>query len=250
MRKNMKLKDNTVLITGGGSGIGLALAKTLVDKGNTVLICGRNETKLEAAKRFLPKLHTFKCDVSDVTDRERLLAHIEAEFPKLNVLVNNAGMMQELNLINGKIDSKKIAQEININFLAPIELTQLLLPLLRKQEKVAIINVSSGLAYVPMATSPVYCASKAALHSYTQSLREQLKGSSVSVFEILPPAVDTVMIKEVNTSKLNPDNFAKRALRALERGQQEIRIGQTKALYAMSRIAPRFIYVVLNSNSH
>ena len=246
----MELKGNTILITGGGSGIGLSLARMLVDKGNTVLICGRNEAKLEAAKNSLPKIHTFKCDVSDEADRERLLAHIEANFPKLNILVNNAGMMQELNLSDGKIDSKKVAQEINTNFLAPVELTQLLLPLLRKQAKVAIINVSSGLAYVPMATSPVYCASKAALHSYTQSLREQLKDSSISVFEILPPAVDTAMIKEIDTSKLNPDNFARRVLKALERGQQEIRIGQTKALYAMSRIAPKFIYGVLNSNSH
>ena len=242
----MKLRDNTILITGGSSGIGLAMAKALVSKGNTVLICARTEAKLAEAKRIIPKVHTVKCDISDPLEQDALISYIHAHFPKLNILINNAGMMQQLDLTNGAYCLEDVSREVNTNFLAPLDLTQRLLPLLQKQAQAAIINISSGLAYVPMASSPVYCASKAALHSYTQSLREQLKQISIKVFEVLPPTVDTAMTKDLATSKLSPEAFAKQVLKKLERNKSEIRVGQSRALYAMSRLAPGFIYSLLN----
>lgn len=246
----MKLSGNTLLITGGSSGIGLALATVFVEQGNTVLICGRSEEKRIKAKRFTPELHTVQCDISLPEDQEALLEHLQTHFPDLNILINNAGMMQQLDLTNGAYSAEKASQEMTTNFLAPVDLTQRLLPLLQKQAQAAVINISSGLAYVPMASSPVYCASKAALHSYTQSLREQLKGSSIKVVEVLPPTVDTAMVRDLETKKLSPETFAKQVLRQLERDAREIRVGQAKALYTLSRVAPGFIYKTLNRAAH
>ena len=246
----MKLRNHTILITGGSSGIGLALAKAFAEKDNTVLICGRNEEKLAEARRLTPKLHTVRCDISLASDQGALLEHLQTHFPTLNVLINNAGMMQQLDLTSEAYSPGKASQEMNTNFLAPVDLTQRLLPLLQKQAQATIINISSGLAYVPMASSPVYCASKAALHSYTQSLREQLKGSSIRVVEILPPTVDTAMVKDLKTNKLSPDVFVKQVLKKLERDRPEIRVGQTRALYTLSRVAPAFIYRTLNRTAH
>ncbi|MDB5049454.1 MAG: short-chain dehydrogenase [Fibrobacteres bacterium] len=186
----MKTESNTVLITGGASGIGLALAEKFLQAGNTVIVCGRREGKLAEAKARLPRLHTRVCDVADPKEREALRAWAIREFPALNVVVNNAGIQQRIALREPPA-WEKLREELAINLDAPIHLAALFIPHLLTQKDPAIVNVTSGLAFSPLANTPVYSATKAALRSFTLSLRHQLTGTPISVVEIIPPAVDT-----------------------------------------------------------
>ncbi|MFC5270212.1 SDR family oxidoreductase [Adhaeribacter terreus] len=187
----MNLKGNTVLITGGASGIGLALAERFLQAGNTVIICGRREDKLNEAKTNFPKLHTRVCDVASETERIALFEWATKEFPDLNVLVNNAGIQMRTDLQNFQLSWKEQQNEIAINFEAPVHLSILFIPFLKKQANPVIINVTSGLAFNPGAFASVYSATKAALHSFTQTLRYQLTDTNINVIEVAPPAVDT-----------------------------------------------------------
>lgn len=187
----MNLKGNTVLITGGASGIGLALAERFLKAGNKVIICGRREDKLREAQQQFPELHTRVCDVSSETDRVALFEGVSKEFPDLNVLVNNAGIQLRTDLTNMQISWKEQQYEIAINFEAPVHLAMLFIPFLQKQKDPVIINVTSGLAFNPGAFASVYSATKAALHSFTQTLRYQLSSTNIKVIEVAPPAVNT-----------------------------------------------------------
>jgi uncharacterized oxidoreductase len=191
----MKVSGNTILITGGATGIGYALAEHFLREGNDVIICGRRSNKLEEAKRNLPKLHIKIADLSKESERKDIIAWIIKNFPSFNVLVNNAGIQQLVSLKNeGSIDTTR--SEIDINLIAPIHLTNLVIAHFSKQKEAAIINISSGLGFIPLAIFPVYCATKAALHSYSLSSRHQLKDTSIKVFEIIPPIVETELGKE------------------------------------------------------
>lgn len=251
----MKISGNTVLITGGSSGIGLALAEGFAGRGSRVLVCGRNEEKLRQAQQRVPGLAYLKADIVDVTDRKRLLDWIEAEHPDTNVLVNNAGIQCRVQLTDGAeaIDTGEIA----INLEAPIHLTALFLPhLLRQAEQgrsIAIINVTSGLGYVPLAATPIYGATKVGLQAFTQALRQQLRGRGVEVVDLAPPAVDTPLLqgalgpnKGAGPPSITPEQFARHALRALEKGRPEIRIGGARLLYVLGRLAPRLAFRLLN----
>lgn len=187
----MKLTGNTVLITGGASGIGLAFAERFLKAGNTVIVCGRREDKLLEAKQQFPELHTRVCDVASAADRVALFDWATKEFPDLNVLVNNAGIQVRTDFTNMQQSWQEQQQEIAINFEAPVHLAMLFTPFLKNQKEPVIINVSSGLAFVPGAFAPVYSATKAALHSFTQTLRYQLANVNINVIEVAPPAVQT-----------------------------------------------------------
>eukprot|EP01027_Heterolobosea_sp_BB2_P020535 GEZU01029299.1.p1 GENE.GEZU01029299.1~~GEZU01029299.1.p1 ORF type:complete len:270 (-),score=81.55 GEZU01029299.1:29-838(-) len=187
----MKITGNTVLITGGASGIGLALAERFLKAGNQVIICGRREDKLNEAKQRYPEIHTRACDVSSALDRKALAEWVAKEFPNLNVLVNNAGIQQRVNLLEPKDDWDYYRQEIAINYEAPIHLSMLFAPQLKGKDNATIINVTSGLAFTPAAWVPIYSATKAALHSFTMSLRLQLSRQNINVIELAPPAVNT-----------------------------------------------------------
>lgn len=187
----MEMSGNTVLVTGGASGIGLAFASRFLEAGNEVIIIGRREEKLIEAQQTYPALHIKVCDVSQEQDRLQLADWVVRKFPDLNVLVNNAGIQQQVNLQKPKKDWNYYQKELAINAEAPIHLALLLLPNLMKQERSAIINVSSGLALRPGVWAPIYSATKAALHAFTQSLRLQLADTAVDVIEVLPPAVNT-----------------------------------------------------------
>ena len=187
----MKTNGNTVLITGGATGIGFALAEAFVNEGNKVLICGRRKAKLEEAQQKLPQMHVRQCDLAKQTDRESLLNWVKDQYEGLNILVNNAGVQKAIDLRRGAADLLQREDEVQVNFVAPVHLSACFAPLLMNKKEAAIINVSSALAFVPIAAMPVYCATKAAVHSFSVSLRHQLKGTSVKVFEIVPPAVDT-----------------------------------------------------------
>jgi len=186
----MKLEKKTVLITGGTSGIGLELAKQLLQRGNTVIVTGRDPEKLDAATRALPGIHTFKSDVSDPAAIAALHTSVLAQFPALDTLINNAGVMRNLNLSQPR-DLNDVTREIEINLNGPVRIVQQFLPHLKTRKGALIVNVSSGLAFIPFPASPVYCATKAAIHSFTQSLRVQMEGTGVTVVELAPPDVDS-----------------------------------------------------------
>ncbi|MEI9940996.1 MAG: SDR family oxidoreductase [Pseudomonadota bacterium] len=186
----MELKGNTILITGGSSGIGMAIAARFIELGNEVIVTGRRASALEEFKAKYPSVHTLVNDAGKPADRVALAGWATREFPRLNVVINNAGIQRKVSLHEGE-PWADTAQEIEINLAAPIHLAALFVPHLRLQPKAQIMNVSSGLAFVPLAHMPVYCATKAALHSFTMSLREQLKATTISVTEIIPPAVKT-----------------------------------------------------------
>ena len=185
----MKPTGNTILITGGTSGIGLALAQALVAQGNQVIIAGRRQALLDAAVAATPSLQTLALDVSDTAALPQMAADLVARFPALNVLINNAGIMVAEDILSAADGTAEAT--ITTNLLAPIQLTAALLPHLRQQPNATVVNVTSGLSFVPLASTPTYSATKAALHSYTQSLRHQLRGTSVQVLELAPPAVQT-----------------------------------------------------------
>eukprot|EP00048_Salpingoeca_helianthica_P010172 m.145660 g.145660 ORF g.145660 m.145660 type:complete len:256 (-) comp15026_c0_seq2:185-952(-) len=183
-------KGNTILVTGGASGIGLAFSSRLAAAGNTVIVCGRRLEQLAEAKRLFPALHTLQADVSSAAGRVALVKEAVAAYPALNVLVNNAGIQNRPPPLKEEQDWATHASELEINLHAPMHLSMLFLKHLQTQPNPVIINVTSGLAFVPIAAMSTYCATKAALHSFTLSLRQQLAGS-VAVVEIVPPAVNT-----------------------------------------------------------
>jgi uncharacterized oxidoreductase len=248
----MRIKNNTVLITGGATGIGLALAEALINAGNTVIICGRRQSKLEEAKRKLPQIHIRICDVSKEAERKSLFDWVKDNFKNLNVLVNNAGIQRMVDLKKGIRDLTSGENEIEINLEAPIYLSAHFIPLLMKQKEAAIVNVSSGLGFVPIASMPVYCATKAAIHSFTMSLRHQLKDTSIKVFEVVPPAVDTELGKgsveeeeELNRG-LPPAEVVKAVVSSLEKDEYEIVVGEAEGLVEGSRTNPDEAFKNLN----
>jgi uncharacterized oxidoreductase len=242
----MKLEKRTVLITGGTSGIGLELAKQLLERDNTVIVTGRDQEKLNATQRALPGVHIFKSDVSNPGAIAALHDSVLAQFPALDTLVNNAGIMRNLNLSRDR-DLNDVTREIEINLSGPVRMVQQFLPHLLTRKGALIVNVSSGLAFVPFPASPVYCATKAAIHSFTQSLRVQLDGTSVTAIELAPPAVETPLLRgefaeEMKGQKgMDVKILANRAISGIEAGKLEIRPGLSNVLKAMSRIAPQFM---------
>lgn len=190
----MDLSGNTVLITGGGAGIGRALAEALHAKGNAVIVTGRRRGPLEETVAANAGMRSF---VLDIADRDAVAAFgetIVAEHPTLNVLVNNAGIMQRENLLADPVDLATAEATVATNLLGPIRLTAALLPHLRSRPRATVMTVSSGLAFVPIAITPTYCATKAAIHSWSQSLRHQLRHTNVEVLELAPPYVQTELM--------------------------------------------------------
>ena len=244
----MKMTGNTILITGGTSGIGLELATQLSQRDNTVLVTGRNPATLHEIGKRLPNIHTYQSDVSDSSAITTLYQKVTQDFPTLNVVINNAGIMRMLSL-NGKNGLQDIGQEIEINLLGPVHMVEQFLPYLKTKQEAAIVNVSSGLAFVPLASAPIYCATKAGIHSYTQSLRVQLQGTSVKVFELAPPPTNTPLMDNFGSDTSNSssrgvmkvDKMVSVAMKGLESDTYEIRPGVSNVLKLMSRLAPTFM---------
>ena len=189
----MNITGNTILITGGGSGIGRALAEALQAKGNTVIVAGRRQAALDEVTTANPGMQSITLDIQDKAGIESFAREVVARFPSLNVVLNNAGIMKPENV--PAADNLAIAEEtIATNLLGPIRLTTALLPHLIAQPRAAVLTVSSGLAFVPLAATPTYSATKAAIHSWSLGLRQQLKGTSVEVIEIAPPYVQTELL--------------------------------------------------------
>ncbi len=192
----MKLSGRTVLVTGGTNGIGLGIAEAFHKSGSRVIVCGRDKRRLSAVEEKFPGITALHCDVGDGLQRKNLAAEVLRRFADLDILVNNAGIQRYVDLKKGYDELKSGGDEIAINLVSVVELTALFVGHLMKRTSAAIINVSSGLGFMPMVNTPIYSATKAAIHTYTLVLREQLKDTSVRVIEIVPIMVDTGLNKE------------------------------------------------------
>jgi len=199
----MKMTGNTILMTGGGSGIGRGIAEAFHKLGNQVIISGRTQKKLDEVTSANLGMKSLTLDIANAESIQSFSAQVTQEYSKLNVLINMAGVMKNENLQDPSAAVSIAEDTVATNLLGPIRLTAALLPLLQKQPEAVIMTVTSGLAYVPLFMTPTYCATKAAIHSYTQSLRYQLKDTSVEVIELVPPYVQTELMGERQASDPN-----------------------------------------------
>jgi len=240
----MNLTGRTILITGGSSGIGLAFALKFAELGNEVIVTGRRQTVLDEVKAKHPKLHTIQSDAADLAQIAALAARMKSDFPKLDVLMNNAGVMLHKNLTAPATNPAGLMAETNINVGGVIWTTSAFIDILTAN-KGTVINTSSALAFVPMPSAPIYSASKAAIHSYTQSLRFQLEKTGVEVIELMPPAVKTDLAADIAEGDvfalMTTDDLVKQSFAYLKAGALEIRPGQARLLAFMRRLAPDFI---------
>jgi uncharacterized oxidoreductase len=245
----MELGGHTILVTGGASGIGLALAVRFLRAGSHVIVCGRRSDKLREAAAAHPSLVTRTCDLSKESERRALAADIPREFPRLDVLLNNAGIQRRVRLADDEPWSAA-HEEIAINLEAPVHLSRLFIPHLVAQQHPAIINVTSGLSFAPLAAVPVYCATKAAVHSFTLSLRHQLAGTPIEVIELIPPAVDTDLGGPgLHAFGVPVDEFADAVMPRLEKGESEIAYGFADQSSRASRAELDAIFTRLNSQA-
>ncbi|PIQ48209.1 MAG: short-chain dehydrogenase [Cytophagales bacterium CG12_big_fil_rev_8_21_14_0_65_40_12] len=250
----MNQTKQTVLITGGGSGIGLSIARKFMDDGNTVIITGRNLSKLEKVKVEFPLINIFQSDVTNEEDVKKLANQIQSAFGGIDILVNNAGIMNLIDAGNETNDLLKQFEEIEINLHAPIRMLHYFLPQLKKSKNAVLINVSSGLAYVTFSQAPVYSGTKAAVHFWTQAIRPQLKPHNIRVVELLPPVVDTKLahdadLKDDNLKPMPTEKLADIFWKDYTKGKEEITPGLSKQLKLMSRLAPKFIFAQLNKQA-
>ncbi|MBU7584105.1 MAG: SDR family oxidoreductase [Nostoc sp. TH1S01] len=237
----MSTQGNTVLITGGSSGIGLALARKFLQAQNRVIITGRDSQKLADVKKVFPDIITEVADLTDVNALQKLANR----YPNVNILINNAGIQYNYEFMNQEITPELIDAELRTNLIAPLQLIKLMLPNLQRKPKAAIVNVSSGLALVPKQSAPVYCGSKAGIHIATKALRWQLETTSIKVFEIIAPLVDTPMTQGRGKGKISPDALVEEFWHDFTRDRYEMRIGKTKLLFFLNRWFPQIAEKIL-----
>jgi uncharacterized oxidoreductase len=244
----MKISNNTILITGGSAGIGFELAKALSNKGNHVIIVGRNEQRLKEAAAQLQNTTAIVGDVSDAADVDRLVDVLRRDHPGLNIVINNAGKAFAYDLVaEGANVFEKAGEEMLTNYLSIVRLNERLIPLLFQQREAAIVNVSSIVAFVPGGLA-TYSASKAALHSYTLSLRHALaQSTAIKVFELMPPLVNTEFSVAIGgRNGIAPSVVAEDLVRGLEQDEYEIRTGNTEKIYRLSLSSPEEAFKALN----
>lgn len=244
----MKTSENTVLITGGSAGIGLEIARLFAENNNQVIITGRNKKRLEQAASELTNVIPVNSDVTNADDVASLVQMMYQEFTTLNIVVNNAARAMVYDLASGEGNGfKNASEEMFTNYLSVVRLNERLLPLLGKQKASAIVNVSSIAAFIP-GSLVGYAASKAALHSYSNSLRMALEGSPLKVFELIPPLVNTEFSKEIGGRfGISPKIVAEEFFRGLENDTYEIRVGQAEQLYRLFLSSPEEALNLLKS---
>jgi uncharacterized oxidoreductase len=232
----MKLSQNKILITGATAGIGEALLNKFLSLNNHVIALGRNEEKLKELARKDKQIIPFPCDISKAEDLDKLILFVEQQHPDTNILINNAGIQYNYHFAEEPYLLGKIEQEINVNFLAPLKIIALLLPILKTNENAAIVNVSSGLGLVPKRQAPVYCGTKAGIHIFSKALRYQLQ--HIKVFEIIPPLVDTEMTAGRGKGKISPEQLVEEFIKAFKKDKYEVSIGKVKLLKIINRLFP------------
>jgi len=232
----MKTTGNTVFISGGSAGIGLAMAKKLSAAGNKIIINGRSEARLQSALREVDNAVAIQGDLSVKADRVRIAADLKTNYPEVNIIINNAGaaFMNDLSDIHNNA-ADKAEQEIITNYISVIDFNALLLPLLLQQEEAAIVNITSIAAFRSNKYLPTYSASKAALHSYTQGLRDTFAGNErLNIYEVYPPLVNTEFSAEIGGANgIPPSEVADELFAALEKNQFEVPVGDTKKIHAL-----------------
>lgn len=250
----MRLTDNTILITGGSSGIGFEMARQFLNRNNKVIITGRDEKKLQDAKQQLDGVTIVRSDVSNPDNMEKLYQQVANDFPGLNILINNAGVLQTLNLRDRNLSTADLTREIDINLKGTMLMNHTFLSLLQHNGNPAIVNVSSGLAFVPLPIAPVYCSAKAAIHSYSLSLRAQLRNTGIKVFELAPPLTETGMLGDFDEEDIKGvpvmpvEKMVTAFLKGFAKDNCEIRIGVANQLWFMSRFFPKFIFAQLSKS--
>lgn len=245
----MKTTGNTVLITGGSAGIGLEIARALIEQGNEVIITGRNEERLKQAAGQLGQVTTIVNDIAKEADLLALVQRVEKDFPQLNIVINNAGHAYAYPLNDKANAAAKAKAEMQTNYFSVLDLNERLLPLLSRQPEAAIVNVSSIVAFVPGSNIPTYSDTKAALHSYTQSLRFTLaQTSNIKVFDLMPPLVNTEFSKEIGGERgIPPQAVASAFMEALAGDRYEIRVGDTEQLYQLFHADPEAAFTTMNA---
>jgi uncharacterized oxidoreductase len=243
----MILQNNTILITGGTSGIGRELVAQFYNLDNKIIVASSNIEKLEQLKIDFPKISTIVCDLGSKLSVLALIQRCTAEFLDINIIINNAGIQCNYKWLEDDTSYEKIEKEIIVNFQSPMQLIHALLPTLLLQPNAAIVNVSSGLAFAPKRSAPIYCATKAAMHIATKALRYQLETTSIKVFEIIPPLVDTSMTAGRGKGKISPKTLVDEFLNNFKRDKYESNIGKTKLLRLIQRISPKLAERILKN---
>ncbi len=235
----MNIKNNTILLTGGTSGIGFELLRQLYDNNKIIVVSG-NPSNLEKVKLEYPDIIGIICDLGKIDSVKQLIDNCLNDFHEVNILINNAAIQNNYSFLSEKEGFDKIENEIAINLISPLFLIFGLLPLLLKNNNAAIINISSGLAFSPKASAPVYGGTKAAIHNISKALRYQLEDTAVKVFEIIPPLVDTPLSKGSSKSKITPKQLVDKFLSDFQKDKFESNIGKIKFLRILNRLAPKF----------
>jgi uncharacterized oxidoreductase len=235
----MYSNNNVILITGGTSGIGFELVRQFYELENKLIVTSSNPVNLARLKILFPKIEIIVCDLGDSLSVQSLIDKCLTEYMNLNIVINNAGIQNNYTWTLEKEGRYKIENEIQINFISPMQLIYGLLPLLTIKQNSAIINVSSALAFAPKKSAPIYCATKAAIHNGTKALRYQLKCTSVKVFEIIPPLVETAMTTGRGQGKFLPKQLVSQFIINFEKDKFESSIGKTILLRFIQRISPK-----------
>lgn len=248
----MELRNSTILITGGSNGIGLEFAKQFLRQQAKVIVTGRDQNKLYRTREQFPEIITFQSDINNPEDIKALYQKVTEQYPDLNILVNNAGIMRSVALLDPSTDLENVTNEIETNFSGTVRMIQQFLPHLMTKKSSAIVNISSGLAFIPFTTSPIYCGTKAAVHIYSQGLRLQLKNTPVKVFEIAPPKTDkplqTAIPETSERGMMKVSEMVRVSIKGILKNQYEIRPGLSNVMKWMSRIAPNFFTKLINKS--
>lgn len=246
----METSNSTVIITGGSSGIGYEMCRQLIARGNKIITCSRSLEKLALAKKQLSSLIIYQCDIAQESECRAFVDWISINHPEANVLINNAAIVSKTQFVDDELILEKMNDEVTTNLIAPIRLIKLLYPVLIKNNNPKIMNITSGLVYVPRKNYTFYNATKSALHSFTQVLREQVKKEKIKIIEVMFPAVNTPWHKG-NPPKIaiSPEKAVAEMLKGIDQNKGEIRIAKVKLLYFLFRLLPGFTFKKINSIS-
>ncbi len=243
----MQLNNNVILITGGTSGIGLELVRQFYELNNKLIVTSSNPGNLDKLKMKFPNISTLICDLGDSLSVRKLVDSCLTDYSNINIVINNAGIQNNYLWIDEKDGYKKIENEIQINFTSPMQIIYGLLPLLTTKQNTAVVNVSSGLAFAPKKSAPIYCATKSAIHNGTKALRYQLETTTVKVFEIIPPLVETAMTEGRGKGKITPKQLVDEFIVNFKNDKFESNIGKTKLLRFIQRISPKLADSILKN---
>ena len=246
-------RPEVVLITGGGAGIGAGLAAAFHARGSQVIIAGHGQARLEEVAARHPGMQVEVVDVADPQQVMALAERVGQRWPQLTTVINNAGIQHLFDFAApGPLDAAELGREVDVNLKGVVYIANAFLPLLKTQPRSRLVNVGSGLGYVPLAAAPIYSSTKAAVHSFTIALRRQLKGSTVHVVELIPPVVVTDLhrnLDEIPPRAMELDVFVAKTMAGLDKGRDEIVVGLAKALQFFSRAAPGLGLKVVNQQA-